>query len=648
MIRVPQTIGAGLTLILLTTLLPTAGALRPGAEVAPAAGRLLLWHLELAFLLVVVWWVGPSRSGRGRPDGSASVALGLLAAWTLVSAALAPYGYAAWLGLLEVGAFAALWWLAARQGAPPGPALAGTLLAAAAAESTLALWQRFGTGGARPGGTFENPNHLAGWLVAVAALNAPLLLSAKGSRGPRVARAAGCLLAVVAMLLTGSRGAALGLGVATLWLLAVAFRGLGRRARWAALGVVALVAAGVGVRLAQRLEESDPFRYQRLRIWRACAQAVLDAPLTGVGPRQFRAASERFHFPDGHGPLRFDRGFYRTHSDLLRLAVELGVPGVLLLAAFLLLSVRAVRRSPRSIRGSPSALGASAALLALATQALVENLSEQPALYVLAAVLLGGLVSRPLAQPLAAGRDASLAMRAFACIALISVVLVGDVGPYLAWRRASVLPFGRLSDRQRERLDGALRLNPIQPDLWLRRARDLASEPGPRDAPVYAAAREAAEHAIRLQPADARYRAGLAQVEARACRTLFPDLDSRERTARRFLEAEALAPHNPRWPLERAKFLLAMEDPAGARRAAERVLAIEPNAVEARLVLADALLEAGAPGAVSRAGRLVAEARELSIRFADVRAEGEYAAAMLGLDPTALDRVERKIAATAP
>jgi hypothetical protein len=73
------------------------------------------------------------------------------------------------------------------------------------------------------------------------------------------------------------------------------------------------------------------------------------------------------------------------------------------------------------------------------------------------------------------------------------------------------------------------------------------------------------------------------------------------------------------------------------------VLAIEPNAVAARLVLADALLEADGPGALTRAGELVAEARELATRFASVREQSDHSRAMLKLDALALARVTRKI-----
>jgi hypothetical protein len=141
----------------------------------------------------------------------------------------------------------------------------------------------------------------------------------------------------------------------------------------------------------------------------------------------------------------------------------------------------------------------------------------------------------------------------------------------------------------------------------MRLAEHLAG--GPPGAQAYAAAREAAEHALRLQPADARYRRGLAHVDGRACIALFRSEACRERVRDEWLRAEELSRYDPAIPLELAVFLLDLGDPTGARRAAERALALEPESVLPRLVLADAMMEADPVTGVSRAAELLREAQ---------------------------------------
>ena len=119
---------------------------------------------------------------------------------------------------------------------------------------------------------------------------------------------------------------------------------------------------------------------------------------------------------------------------------------------------------------------------------------------------------------------------------------------------------------------------------------------------------EAAEHALRLQPADARYRRALARIEARACIAQFRTEACRERVHVAYAQAERLSRYDPTIPLELAMFLLELGDAQGARRAAERALKLEPEAVLPRLVLADALIKSDPVTGLRRAGDLLREA----------------------------------------
>lgn len=623
--------GAGIVLLLLLATLGGGGA---------SPGVLLAWH-GLLVALVLIAALGPappSGNARGLAPGI-KAALALFVGWVWTGAFLAPFGYAAWLLLLELAAFVALACLAARRGTRGLRALIGPLWIGALLQCLWVMWQAWRVGQTRPAGTFLNPNHLAGWLVALLLLGTGEWLErGKPPRGT-LARLALATPAIVALWLTASRGALLGLAAGGACLAVISWKELPRRWRLGLVGgsVLGLVLI-VGVQL-RRLDEPDPFRYQRVRIWSESMRTVVERPWTGVGPRQFGPASRNLQFPDENGPLRFDRTFSFPHSDLVRLPAELGWPG--LVAALVVLGVTGsrLRRMHEAGKLRGPAAGATAALAALLAQGLVDHPSHRPALYLLGAGLWGALMSVPVASATRARKSHRVGL----CLVLLAVFALGDVAPFLSWRATRDLPRGRLDGAQRSRLDRALRWNPVHPDPWLRRAEDLSSKPD-WTAADYAVAREAAERAIRLQPADARYAVGLARVERRACRSLFGDLATRQRASEAYERGAGLSRFDPRIPTELAGFLLDTGDAEGARAAAERALALEPESVLPRLILADAWLASTETEGPRRARQLLAEAREKSRRWAHWAERSGYARAFLTLDPRDLERVRKRMA----
>ncbi len=619
---------AGIAALLLLAALGEGGA-SPGGLLAVHGGVVVLAMLAV---LLPAASLEPRRPSS--PAWAAFAAFALLAA---AGSCLAPYRFAAFLVMQEIAAFAAVSFLAARCGPALASRLGMPLLAGAAVEGVVALVQRMG-GDLRPAGTFLNPNHLAAWLVAALLIGAGTAGTGSGRRAAWL-RAALAVPAVLALFVVGSRGALVALAAGAATLLAGSWRRLAPRLRagLAVSAAVLVIAAGAGV--AARFERGDAFRYQRIRIWKACAGAVAMSPWTGTGPGQFATAAANLNFPISEGPLRFSRSFRSTHSDLLRLPAEFGVPAALAALAALALAAREIARRARVGALPAGASGPIAALVALAVQAVVDNPGERPALHLLAAALVGSLLSTEAQASPARPRAA---LRATLVAALAVVFLVGDVAPYLAWRSARGLPRGRLDAAGKDRLRAALRWNPYQPDLWLRRAEDLASGDDFRPE-IYAAAREAAETAARLQPADARYRTGIARVESVACRALFRDEATRARAAARYDEAIERSRHDPFAPIEKGGFLLDTGDPAGARRAAEQALRIEPEAVPARLLLAEAILAEGTPGAAERAASLIAEAEEGARRWAAWPRESPYEAHLLSLDAARVRAIRSRL-----
>ncbi len=611
-----------------------------GGATPPA---LLLTHG--AVVALALWLLlGPARRGPGPPRAfplPPLVPFAVFLGFALIGAAAAPYAYAAVLVLIEIAVFAAVLLLAARSGAEVLRVACLPVLAWGGVEGLLALVQR-ARGASLPAGTFLNPNHLAGWLAA------SLFLGLAGrswwrARASRSVRLALAIPAVAALVLSGSRGAFLGLVAGCLAIVSTLWPKLARRTRLVAVAVAVgvLIAAAAGI--AFRYRTADPYRYHRLSIWRASLGAAVSSPWLGTGPGQFKVAAANLNFADDTGPLRYERSFTSTHSDLLRLPCEFGWPAAFAALAGVLLAASLLRRRLLRDDCPEETTGAAAALVALAAQAAVENLSERPAIAILAAALLGGALSIPI---LPAGRR-RLCARAAAATVVVVGFAVADVAPFLSWWGVRSLPHERLDDAGRARLESALSLNPLHPDLWLRKAEDLAGDGHDWGAPVYALAREAAEHAIRLEPADSRYRLGLARVEALACITLFRDEATRSRAAADYAAASSLSRPDPFIPLEEGEFLLTAGDPARAIEAAGHALAIEPLAIPARLLAARAELARGGEGSARRAAEHVDEAERVAAKWASWPKESGYARSLLTLDPRVLRGVRSAIAAAA-
>ena len=628
--------GFGVVLLLLAATLGEGGA-------APTA--MVLWHGLLLLLVLLALWNPRAHQGPSRP---VVVALLLFGAVALVGACLAPYGFAAWLLLVELGAFLVLLVLASRDGAALLRRLAPPLLVVALLQAGWVMLD-IARGAVRPAGSFLNTNHLAAWLVASTLLALGPALLASGAAIPRrappprtVAAAAAALWLLAAVWLTGSRGALLGLAAGALSLFIMAWPRMTRRRRLVVVTASVVGIAVLGATLwVRRQGEADPFRYQRARIWQASLQLVGEHPWTGSGPRQFAQAARNLQFPDGDGLLRYDRGFSVTHSDALRVPCELGWPGALAGVLVLLALIRALRRRTQRDDWGDRERAALAALVALATQALVENLSQRPAVYLLQAALLGALLARPTASP----RWDAPWLRAAATVLLLTMFAVGDVAPYLAWRAYST-GFAEDGTPDGEALERALQLNPIQPEYWRHLA--LARVDEGFELQDYLEGREAAERAARLNPTDSDTFWTLAQIEARGCRALFRDTASRARARERFDDAAQRSRFNAIIPLAEARFLLDTGDAAGARRAAERALTLEPRAIVARLLLARALMAQSAttPEVLERAQRLVVDAREAAAALTPDQLEDAYARSMLVPGAALIEAVERDLAAS--
>lgn len=201
--------------------------------------------------------------------------------------------------------------------------------------------------------TFGNPDYLAAYLVAVL----PLALSWILQRERKGLALAAWVVVALAMILTLTRAAWVGAGVgAIVWVgvmlreqpLRTVLRGVA-----VAAGLLAVLVVGAVWRQAEKPGEFTVLRrlgtftdFQdlsfrtRLFFWGAAGRSLAASPIVGVGPGGFPAAARLHRDLEPVETRHPPRTPENPHNQYLSVAVESGVPGVLLLLATLVLFVR--------------------------------------------------------------------------------------------------------------------------------------------------------------------------------------------------------------------------------------------------------------------------------------------------------------------
>jgi len=290
----------------------------------------------------------------------------------------------------------------------------------------LGLYGKF-VSGPRAAGTFSSGNSMGGLLAlslppTLAMAQLAMIRAGKHIRQRRsrilheARREDYCLLTailwllatlvqVVALLLSGSRGAISAALVALLCLCAWFVRNRDRQQQRDRLPVVTAIlvtllvlAIGAGGTYAftlQRLKALETVQQTalpRTLIWQAVLKQVAHQPL-GAGPGRFSGAFLPFQ-PPGYGGNRV----YHAHNDYLEILSETGIPGLLLLlTAFVLALAGAARRLLPDREGESVWLRRAALLSVVAglIHAAVDfNLTSRPGVAALFFCLLGVALSR--------------------------------------------------------------------------------------------------------------------------------------------------------------------------------------------------------------------------------------------------------------
>jgi O-antigen ligase len=196
------------------------------------------------------------------------------------------------------------------------------------------------------GGIFGNPNDLALNMVTFTPAAALMAWTRYYPRGRRIAAAVVVALMVGVVVLTKSRGGAVGLiaAIATLAILGRKVRrGMGSVAIVSILVATPLMPSSFWTRMSTIVDDREDqkeftgSRESRRILLEEGIKAFADNPLTGVGAGQFK----NYNPPGRREPWR------ETHNVLVQVAADLGVFG---LGAFTYLIVRAMLAAARARR----------------------------------------------------------------------------------------------------------------------------------------------------------------------------------------------------------------------------------------------------------------------------------------------------------
>ena len=335
----------------------------------------------------------------------------------------------------------------------------------------------------RPPGTLGHAVYFANWLLYAFFAGVGLLL-AERARTWRLLGAAACAMCSLAIVLSGTRAAVVGLAAGAVFLL---FR-VRRRLRLRAFGATALLLAGLAVfyfsapgqklRARVRWSLEDPRGGARLLLWRDTLRMAGEHWAVGSGPETFSVQFPRYQSAD---LARAYPDFYHEspHNIFLDALATQGILGLAVLLALGALSFRAGWRAHMTYPAVSGVLGAMIVAAIVSQQFTVFILPTALYFYLTVAMLvaLAGDGTGKTASPGGAYRVVLLAGRVAAAV-LFTVfavrLIVADRA--LALTRTE-LEAGRL-DKAIEQHRRALEWQPpgMNAELWY--SRSLAALAG--------------------------------------------------------------------------------------------------------------------------------------------------------------------------
>ncbi len=230
----------------------------------------------------------------------------------------------------------------------------GIVIILGAITACIAIWYYYGRKpDLRAEFTVGNPIFQATCLIAPILLAIGWFMAHWGqrktiSRGRWVAGIPGSLVALVlcgiAFVLCDSRGPMIGLGAGAL---AMIFFSLPKRKRWIPIVLACVLIVIVGLRVSQQLDmatgssRAATVRF-RLYAWDYAWRLFTQKPLQGHGQGGFTLQGDSFASEDVlSDPIAFDHRIAHAHNEWLEILSDLGIVGGLLMAAFIVMTIRA-------------------------------------------------------------------------------------------------------------------------------------------------------------------------------------------------------------------------------------------------------------------------------------------------------------------
>ena len=352
-----QGVWGNLALQLLAIAIIAWSLLAPQPIRVPPAAKALFAIIGLAVLLIIVqliplppalWTAIPGRDHiaegyalLGMPMPSLTISLTPYE--TMAAALMVLPPVAVLTGMVVAGAYRSSWLALAILLGTFAAVLLGALQVASPdpAQSPWYLYRRTNFGFAT--GFFANSNHMATLLVVSLAFLVALYVqlrerarNAKAGSAAVLVPVAGALVLLVGIALNGSLAALL-LGLPVLVLSAAMLIPRARLPRGALAAVAAVSVLGIVVvymtPLQDRLVASNSTSFEsRQRIWSTTVPAIADNWAVGAGIASFPEVYPRYEDPSAVTRTYVNH----AHNDYLEIAVDAGVPGILLVVAFLL------------------------------------------------------------------------------------------------------------------------------------------------------------------------------------------------------------------------------------------------------------------------------------------------------------------------
>ncbi len=509
--------------------------------------------------------------------------------------------------------------------------LLGILVAMGLVEASAALVQTYGQAALRPSGTFFNPNYLAGYLAAVLCIVLGPLCYAKFTGMPsrrkwilRSLLAAGML--GWALIETGSRGGLLAFVIGASAVIGLRF---GRKAATGLVGVVLIAVVFAANPIRDRIvaeHRANPEAYARWHIWSSSLRAVMDHPL-GVGLGLYQYVYPRYAEPIEGEITRYGKTAQTAHSEYVQLAVELGIPGLMVAGWGLMRFGREVRRTlqlrlSRFQRGL--LVGTAAAAVSLLVQAGVDATFHEPALAIVFTLCVAVLSSVPRLQEYRREALAAVPVRLKSLWGGVAAVAVGGLALLvvkmgLAWLSFDLAGKAMAQHDRKHGTEGYAQAVRLDPGTALYRSALAAAhfhryEQTRASDAADAALRELIE-ASRLNPLDGR----LFELQGRVHVALAghaAEADAQQRVHREraviaLEEALRLEPYKAQVRFDLARLYEQLGELGKAEALVRETIALEPNFLPGREWLAYCVLRIG------RAGEARGEYREIVARQAE-------------------------------